>query len=99
MAADGPQAGLAAQLRDALYQAYQHFVATHPGEVSPATATHGVLAAAAHILVTIHGHASPDEEALVSWGAFPDLARAPSGPRRGYELSLDGEAPWHARLG
>ena len=72
MAADGPQAGLTAQLRDALYQAYQHFVARHPGEVSPATATHGVLAAAAHILVTIHGQASPDEEALVSWDAFTD---------------------------
>ena len=70
MAADGPQVGLTEQLRNALYQAYQQYVATHPGEMSPATATHGVLAAAALILVTIHGQASPDEEALVSWDAF-----------------------------
>jgi hypothetical protein len=70
MATDGPQAGLTEQLKDALYQAYQQWVATHAGEVSPATATPGVLAAAALILVTIHGQASPDEEALVSWDAF-----------------------------
>jgi hypothetical protein len=61
MATDGPQVGPTEQLKDALYQAYQQFVATHPGDMSPATATHGVLAAAAHILVTIHGQASPDE--------------------------------------
>jgi hypothetical protein len=72
MATDGPQVGPTEQLKDALYQAYQQFVATHPGDMSPATATHGVLAAAAHILVTIHGQASPDEEALVSWDAFKD---------------------------
>jgi hypothetical protein len=76
MAAAGPQAGLTEQLKDTLYQAYQQFVMTHPGDVSPATATHGVLAAAAHILVTIHGHASPDEEALVSWDAFKDTCVA-----------------------
>ncbi|MDQ3828199.1 MAG: hypothetical protein M3361_02585 [Candidatus Tectomicrobia bacterium] len=70
MAADGPQAGLTEQLKDALYQAYQQFVVTHRGEVSPATATHGVLAATAHILVAIHGQVSPDEEALVSWDAY-----------------------------
>jgi hypothetical protein len=76
MAADGPQVGLTEQLKDALYHAYQQFVGAHPGEVSPATATHGVLAAAAHILVTIHGQASPDEEALVSWDAFKDTCVA-----------------------
>jgi hypothetical protein len=76
MAADGPNPGLTEQLVDALYQAYQAFHTAHPGEVSPATATHGVLAATAKILVTVHGHASPDEEALVSWGAYQDACVA-----------------------
>ncbi len=68
MAADGPDVRLTEQLKDALYQVYQQFLAAHPGEVSPATATHGVLAAAAKILVMVHGHASPDEEAGVLGG-------------------------------
>jgi hypothetical protein len=72
MAADGPDVRLTEQLKDALYQVYQQFLAAHPGEVSPATATHGVLGAAANILITIHGQASPDEEALVSWELYKD---------------------------
>ena len=76
MAAAGPDVGLSEQLKDALYQVYQQFLAAHPGEVSPATATHGVLAAAAHILVTVHGQASPDEEALVSWELYKDACLA-----------------------
>jgi hypothetical protein len=72
MAADGPDVRLTEQLKDALYQLYQEFLAAHPGEVSPATATHGVLAAAANILLTVHGQASPDEEALVSWELYKD---------------------------
>jgi hypothetical protein len=76
MVADGPDMGLTEQLIDALYQAYQAFVAAHPGEVSPATATHGVIAAAAKLLVTVHGHASPDEEALVSWEVYKDACVA-----------------------
>jgi hypothetical protein len=79
MAADGPDVGLTEQLSDAIYQVYHAFVAAHPGEVSPPTATTGVLAAAAKILVTIHGHASPDEEALVSWEAFKDACVAEFG--------------------
>jgi hypothetical protein len=79
MAADGPNGGLAEQLSDVLYQAYHAFLAAHPGEVSPATATTGVLGAAAKILVTVHGHASPDEEALVSWEAFKDACIAEFG--------------------
>jgi hypothetical protein len=76
MAADGPQGVLTEQLVGALYQVYQQFLAAHPGEVSPATATHGVLEAAAKILVTVHGHASPDEEALVSWEVYKDACVA-----------------------
>jgi hypothetical protein len=72
MAADGPDVRLTEQLKDALYQVYQQFLAAHPGEVSPATATHGVLAAAANILITVHGQANPDEEALVSWEIYKD---------------------------
>ena len=72
MAADGPDVRLREQLKDALYQVYQQFLAAHPGEVSPATATQGVLAAAANILITVHGQASPDEEALVSWAMYKD---------------------------
>jgi hypothetical protein len=79
MAADGQDVGLTEQLSDALYQVYHAFLAAHPGEVSPATATTGVLAAAAKILVTVHGHASPDEEALVSWEAFKDACMAEFG--------------------
>jgi hypothetical protein len=79
MAADGPDGGLTEQLSDALYQAYHAFLAAHPGEVSPSTATTGVLAAAAKILVTVHGHASPDEEALVSWEVFKDACVAELG--------------------
>ncbi len=76
MAAEGPQEGLTEQLRDALYRVYHDFLAAHPGEVSPATATHGVLAAAAAILVTVHGQASPDEEALVSWELYKEACVA-----------------------
>jgi len=76
MTADGPDVRLTEQLKDALYQVYQQFRAAHPGKVSPATATHGVLAAAANILITVHGQASPDEEALVSWDAFKDTCLA-----------------------
>jgi hypothetical protein len=75
MAAGGPDVRLTEQLKDALYQVYQQFLAAHPGEVSPATATHGVLAAA-HILITVHGQASPDEEALVSWEIYKDTCLA-----------------------
>lgn len=76
MAADGPHQGHTEELIDALYQAYEAVLAAHPGEVSLATATHGVLAAAAKILVTVHGHASPDEEALVSWEVYKDACVA-----------------------
>ena len=76
MAAEGPQGGLIEQLRDALYQVYHDFLAAHPGEVSPATATHGVLAAAAQTLITVHGQASPDEDALVSWDAYKETCIA-----------------------
>ena len=76
MAAGGPDVGLTEQLKDALYQAYRQFLTAHPGEVSLATTTHGVLAAAAHILITFHGQASPDEEALVSWELYKDACLA-----------------------
>ena len=76
MAAEGPQGGLIEQLRDVLSQVYDDFLAAHPGEVSPATATHGVLAAAAKILITVHGQASPDEDALVSWDAYKEACIA-----------------------
>jgi hypothetical protein len=76
MAADGPDVRLTEQLKDALYQGYHQFLAAHPGEVSPATATHGVLTAAANILITVHGQASPDEEALVSWEMYKDTCLA-----------------------
>jgi hypothetical protein len=90
MAADGPDMRLTEQLKDALYQVYQQFLAAHPGEVSPATATHGVLAAAANILITVHGQTSPDEEALVSWELYKDAClaefdRVMSEPRGGGE--------------
>jgi hypothetical protein len=67
---DGPEGGLTEHLKDALLQVYQEFLEAHPGEVSPAAARRGVIAATAKMLVTIHGHASPDEEALVSWEAY-----------------------------
>jgi NAD(P)-dependent dehydrogenase (short-subunit alcohol dehydrogenase family) len=76
MAADGPDVGLTEQMKDALYQVYQQFLAAYPGEVSPATATHGVLAAAVHILITVHSQASPDEEALVSWERYKNTCLA-----------------------
>jgi hypothetical protein len=76
MAADGPNVVLMERLMDALYQAYQTFLAAHPGEVSPATATNGVLSAAAKMLIIVHGHASPDEEELVSWDVYKDACVA-----------------------
>jgi hypothetical protein len=85
-AAHGPNIVLAEQLSDALYMAYHAFVEAHPGEVSPATATTGVLAATAKLLIIVHGHANPDEEELVSWDVYKDacvadLARLLSEPQ------------------
>jgi len=82
----GPNIALAAQLSDALYGAYHTFLEAHPGEVSPATATDGVLAATAKLLIIVHGHANPDEEELVSWDVYKDacvadLARLLSEPQ------------------
>ena len=76
MAADGPDGGLTEQLKDALFQVYQEFLEAHPGELSPATARGGVIAGMAKILVTIHGQASPDEEALVSWEVYKSACLA-----------------------
>jgi hypothetical protein len=85
-AAGGPNVVLTDQLIDALHQAYQAFLEAHPGEVSPATATNGVLAATAKLLIIVHGHANPDEEELVSWDVYKDacvadLARLLSEPQ------------------
>jgi hypothetical protein len=68
-----------------LNQQSQFWRGLHPGEVSPATGTAGVLAATAKLLIIIHGHANPDEEELVSWDAskdacVADLARLLSEP-------------------
>jgi hypothetical protein len=75
-AADGPNMALTERLMDALYQVYHAFLGAHPGEVSSATAMTGVIAAAANILITVHGQANLDEERLVSWDAYQDACIA-----------------------